>query len=140
VKQTRGVTLAIIFAGLICLGAENGVAAATANRNPCIDEVSQFCGEIAPGPAGMNAMMDCLEKHEADLSPACRKFEAGMGSSRMERGEAVREKSKFRNSCLADMTRFCGDIQPTPGGMVNCLNAHAEELSAPCRQSIDALR
>jgi len=58
--------------------------ASAANLNPCSEDVAEFCGEIAPGPAGMVALMDCLEAHEKELSDACRDLDAGMDKPRLE--------------------------------------------------------
>jgi hypothetical protein len=139
-KQTRGFYLMTLAACLLCLGGVLGMDASAANQNPCSEDVARFCGNIPPGPAGMIALMDCLEEHEKELSDACRDFEAGMGGRRMERSEAIREKRQFRQSCIGDMAKFCNDVSPMQGGMMKCLSEHENELSAPCSQSIKAMR
>ena len=139
-KQTRLFCMLTLAAGLLGFGWVFGIDASAANQNPCSEDVARFCGNIAPGPAGMITLMDCLEEHEKELSGACRDFEAGMGGRRMERSEAVKEKRQFRQSCIGDMARLCSNASPTQGGMMKCLSEHENELSAPCSQSIKAMR
>jgi Cysteine rich repeat len=138
-KQIRGFYLMTLAAGLLCFGWPFGIDASAANQNPCSEDVARFCANIPPGPAGMMALMDCLEEHEKELSDACKNFETGMGGPRMEKREAVREKMQFRQSCMGDIARFCNDASPMQGGMMKCLNDHESELSAPCIQSIKAM-
>lgn len=130
----------ILAAGLLCLGLTFGTAAAAAGPNPCSEDAARFCGNVESGPAGMIALMECLEWHEKELSAACRNFEAGMGGPRTERSESLREKRQFRQNCMADMARYCQNASPMQGGMMKCLGEHESELSAPCSQSIKAMR
>ena len=139
-KKTRCCRIMILAAGLFCIGFVWRIDASAANQNPCSEDAAQLCESISPGPAGMIALMDCLEQHENELSGACWDFEAGMGGPRMERREAIWEKRQFRQSCIDDMARFCQDDGPMDGGMVKCLSDHENELSVPCSQSIKAMR
>lgn len=41
---------------------------------------------------------------------------------------------EFRAACGEDVQRFCVGVQP--GGLIQCLWPHTEELSAPCRNMI----
>jgi hypothetical protein len=138
-KKIKGFYLMTLAAGLLCFGWPLGIDASAADQNPCSGDMARFCANTPPGAAGWVALMECLEKHEKELSDACRDFEAKMGGPRMERSEAVREKRQFRQSCLGDMAKFCNDAGPTQGAMMKCLNEHENELSIPCSQSIKAM-
>ena len=135
-KQMNRVTLAIMAAGLLCVGLMFGTDASAADKNACSEDIAKFCQNIEPG---MIALMDCLEKHENELSGACKKFEATMGGRKVERGEQIREKIKFRQACLNDMAKFCNDANPTQGGMLKCLNDHEKEISVSCSESIKVM-
>lgn len=140
-KLTGSFYRMVLACSLLCFGWISGMDASAADQNPCSKDVAKFCGNIAaPGPAGMIAVMDCLEEHEKELSAACRDFEAGMGGSRVEKSEAVRAKRQFRQNCMSDMARFCQNAGPMQGGMMKCLSEHENELSAPCNQSIKTMR
>jgi hypothetical protein len=47
---------------------------------------------------------------------------------------------KFRAACGEDVQRFCGDLQPGGGRLVQCLSSHTTELSAECGNIIAAGR
>lgn len=138
-RHIKGFYLTALIAGFLCIGGLFAVEAYSADKNPCSGDIARFCPGIEPGPAGMMALMECLEKHEKELSPACRKFEEGMGGPRIEKIETVNEKRAFRQNCMGDMVKFCKDTTPTRGGMMKCLKAHESELTAPCAQSMNVL-
>jgi hypothetical protein len=126
-------TAAIFF---VYCGLMFGVSAFAADQNPCSEDIAKFCKNIEPG---MVALMDCLEKHESELSSGCKAHEAKMLGQRVERAEQVGEKVKFRQTCMNDMARFCNDADPEKGGMLNCLKQHEKELSTACDESVKAM-
>ena len=138
-KQNKGFYLITLIAGFLCIGGLIAINASAADKNPCAADIARFCPKATPGPAGMTALMECLEAHEKELSRECRDFEAGIGGARVEQSEIVREKRDFRQKCMGDMVKFCKDISPTQGSMVRCLKAHESELTAPCSQSMKTM-
>ena len=136
-REMKRINLAIMAAGILCASFTFGLSAAAADRGACSADIEKFCKNIEPGAI---ALMDCLERHESELSGACKQYEATMGGRRVERTEHVRERVKFRQACLADMAKFCNDANPMPGGMIKCLNDHKNDISVSCSESIKALR
>jgi hypothetical protein len=132
----KPITLAIMAAGLLFAGLIFGTDASAADKSACSEDIAKFCQGIEPG---MIALMDCLEKHENELTATCKEYEATMGGGKTERRERVRESTKFRQACLNDMTKFCNDANPTQGGMLKCLKDHEKEISASCNESIKAM-
>ena len=135
-KQMKRITLAIMAAGLLCTGIISGTAASAADRSACSEDIAKFCQNIEPG---IIALMDCLEKHESELTSACKAYEAKMEKGKAERREIVRERMNFRQACMNDMSKFCSDANPMQGGMIKCLNDHDKEISASCSASIKML-
>ena len=131
-KQIERVNLAIMAAGLLCVGLLFGTDASAADKNACSEDIAKFCQNIEPG---MIAIMDCLEKHENELTGACKEHEATMGGRKVESREQVRGIIKFRQACLNDMAKFCNDANSTQGGMLKCLNDHEKEISVSCNES-----
>ena len=128
-KRIGVFSVATMVAGFLCLGVLTGTDASAAAKNACSEDIAKFCKNIEPG--WMN-LMDCLEKHESELSAACREYEAKMGGPRVEREERAREKRMFRQVCKADVDKYCKDAVPRQGGIVKCLNEHTSELSEAC--------
>lgn len=123
--------LAILVAGLAFPGMPYIISATAADKNPCADEIAKFCKDVKPGSL---AMIDCLEAHENELSNACRAYEEKTGGKRAEMKEDVRQEKMLRQTCEADISKFCQ--YPGPGGIASCLNERMGELSAPCVKSV----
>ena len=108
-----------------------------AGTDPCAEDISKFCPGAKPGDG---TIMECLEKHENELTEACRMHEAKIHNKRGERKEIVQEQIKFRQACGGDMSKFCGDAKPGSGEIVKCLNEHEKELSSPCSDSLKTMK
>ena len=118
-KQVDSFYFAAIIIGLLCLSLVFGMNASATVKNACSEDVAKFCKDIKPGN---RAVLDCLEKHESELSDACKEFEATIREPRSETKEEIRERIKFRQACKADVIKFCKDVEPVPGGIEKCLN------------------
>lgn len=51
-------------------------------------------------------------------------------------GGAAAQSSDPRGACKADYDKFCAGIAPG-GGIVACLNAKRDQLSASCKAALD---
>ena len=135
-KQMKRVKIAFMAACLLSLGLIFGAYASAADKDACSEDIAKFCQNIEPG---MIALMDCLEKHENELTSGCKAYEAKMEKGKAERREIVQERMRFRQACMNDMSKFCSDANPMQGGMIKCLNDHGKEISASCSASIKML-
>jgi len=52
-------------------------------------------------------------------------------------GGASAQSSDPRGACKADYDKFCAGIAPG-GGIVACLNAKRDQLSASCKTALDS--
>ena len=53
-------------------------------------------------------------------------------------GGKMREgMQKFRQACEADVKRFCPNVKPGGGRIVQCLDEHAKEVSSTCAQMLE---
>ena len=131
-KKIRRMYPVILIAGFLFLAIMPGAACA-ADKHPCSEDIAKFCQGIR---FGTPAMINCLETHEAQLSPACKEYETKLEGKRGERMEQVRAYAKFRQACKTDYIRFCRDVDPKQGGVMKCLKGHASEISDTCKESI----
>lgn len=100
---------------------------AQARRGPCYDDVQQFCKDVKPGGGRVTA---CLEKNQAELSPACGNL-LQLSKERID---------KFIKACDADIEKLCKDIEPGSGRVANCLKNKEAQLSPACKAEFQASR
>ncbi len=72
-------TLSTIVVGMVFLGLYYSPDVMAANNNPCSDDIALFCKDSKRSPA---SLMDCLERNESKLSPACKEYEVKMGGKK----------------------------------------------------------
>jgi hypothetical protein len=92
----------------------------------CKADKERFCKDVEPGEG---RIMACMREHEAELSEKCKAMKGGM-KEKFEKMKAMKEKAE---ACKADKERFCKDVQPGEGRIVECLKSHEAELSEACR-------
>ena len=135
-RQFKRFYLTVMVACVLCSGLMFGTNAFAADNNPCSKYIEKFCQNEEPG---WITTMNCLQKHENELSEACKDYEAKRGGPRSERREEVREMIAYRQTCMNDISRFCGETNPEQGGILKCLKSQGNEISAPCRESIKVM-
>ncbi|MBI3557427.1 MAG: hypothetical protein HY074_14275 [Deltaproteobacteria bacterium] len=42
-------------------------------------------------------------------------------------------RGQFHDACSSDIQKYCADVQPGGGKMVDCLNQHENDLTAACK-------
>jgi Golgi apparatus protein 1 len=57
----------------------------------------------------------------------------------MEDSDDIRLSVRFFRKCLPDKKQFCADIPPGHAAAKQCLEQHRKELSAPCKEEVDAM-
>lgn len=109
-----------VLCGLVTLALPGPVAAA----NPCIKDAQKFCKDVKRGGG---RIIDCLKKHESELSPDCK--------AHFEKVHA--RMAKKAEACGPDIEKFCKDVKPGEGRVIKCLKEHAKELQPACKQRLD---
>lgn len=100
--------------------------AAQVVRLKCEAEIEQLCPDSPEGPSRTN----CLERRKADLAPPCRQ-------QLQERFVKWKEdRNRVLSACQEDVRRLCAGIRPGDGRMVQCLQAHAQDVSDRCYQTL----
>jgi len=136
-KQNSRLCCPTLVGALLILGLMLAAAASVAGQNPCSEDIAKFCQDVQPGK---RAILDCLERHESQLSDACKDYEAKMENPRVESREVVMQQMRVRQACRGDVAKFCNDVKPGSGGITTCLREHASELSLPCKDAVEAAR
>ncbi len=126
---------AVKVVGIMCLVVSFSSDIYAANNNPCGNDIAKFCKNVNPEN---NGIMKCLEKHESELSKACRDYEVKMEGLKGERREIARGRKRFLRDCQADINQFCKDADLQPGGYPKCIHANESKVSASCKAWIKA--
>ncbi len=125
VFSPRRLPAAGLLALALCAGAYS--APAVAARNPCKQDVAQFCGDV---PRGGGRIARCLHQHEDQISPMCK-----------ARMDAVREEGKeVAQACRDDVQKQCRGVQRGGGRIIQCLRMHESDISPQCRSKLDEAR
>jgi Golgi apparatus protein 1 len=131
----------------LCPGVQPGQGRVAACLKEHKDQVSEDCrGRIAQFREGMMACQadverlcpgiragaerhTCMQQHRDQVSPQCRQVFQQAAERREQGREAVR-------ACRGDVQRFCKDVKPGAGRVVQCLQQHRSEISRGCAASI----
>jgi hypothetical protein len=109
----RIASIAIACFGIVVIAA---VALAAA---PCAEDTQKFCADISPGDG---RMLECLRKHQAELSETCRNQQ-----------KIMQREVRALTACRPDLSRLCSDVTPGGGRIWKCLQAHEGQLSSGCK-------
>jgi Cysteine rich repeat len=89
-------------------------AQSNAMARACRSDVQSLCAAVKPGGG---RIAQCLQQHEAQLTPACK---AQLGTM---------------TECSQQVKQICGADAATPSAMRSCFAAHASQFSASCRSA-----
>lgn len=87
-------------------------------RTACMSDYHRHCFGVMPGGGRILA---CLNRHYADLDPACAKAVA-LGSQ-----------------CVEDYKTLCPDVSPQGPSLRACLIRHEDQLSARCASALSKM-
>ncbi|MEK6770213.1 MAG: cysteine rich repeat-containing protein [Pseudomonadota bacterium] len=98
--------------------------AAEPKKGVCKEEIKKFCADVKPGGGRVH---QCLNKHENELSQACR-------DARTAGKEKAKQRAKERHdACAGDVKKLCADVQPGDGRIHACLKKNRDQVSEACR-------
>jgi hypothetical protein len=104
--------------------AQAPVAASATTGQDCRIEVERLCpNDLTPG-----ARRRCVQTNAQQLPVTCRQE----ATQRFVRMRGSLEEAKL--ACDADARRFCANRVSGRGSMLQCLRAHARDLSEDCRR------
>jgi len=96
----------------------------------CEKELKTFCKDVTPGEGRVLA---CLYAHEDKLSGQC-EYALYDAAAQLER--ALNALSYAANECRDDLTKFCSDIKPGGGRLMQCIDKNDAKVSKRCKQAL----
>jgi len=96
----------------------------------CEKELKTYCKDVTPGEGRVLA---CLYAHEDKLSGQC-EYALYDAAAQLER--ALNALSYAANECRDDLTKFCSDIKPGGGRLMQCIDKNDAKVSPRCKQAL----
>jgi hypothetical protein len=96
----------------------------------CKTELTTFCKDVTPGEGRQLA---CLYAFEDKLSNQC-EYALYDAASKLER--ATMKLKRVAADCSGDIDKYCSDVQPGQGHILNCLNKNQKSITPTCSQAL----
>jgi hypothetical protein len=96
----------------------------------CDKELKTYCKDVTPGEGRVLA---CLYAYEDKLSGQC-EYALYDAAAQLER--ALNALSYVVNECRDDLTKFCSNIKPGEGRLLQCLDKNDAKVTARCKQAL----
>jgi hypothetical protein len=110
-----GKLITAVSMGALLLLASPAQAQSNAMVKACRSDALSLCTSVKPGGG---RMAQCLQQHEAKLSPGCK------------------AQLTTINECSQQVPQICGAEASTQSALRSCFAAHASEFSAACRSAV----
>ncbi len=96
----------------------------------CDKELNTYCKDVT---AGEGRILACLYAFSDKLSGRC-EYALYDAAAQLER--AINALAYAANECRDDMNKFCSDIKPGGGRVIECMKKNDAKLSARCKQAL----
>ena len=96
----------------------------------CDKELQTYCKDVTPGEGRGLA---CLYAFSDKLSAQC---EYALYDAAVQLERAVAALSYTVNECRDDLTKFCANIKPGEGRLLQCLEKNDAKVTKRCKQAL----
>jgi len=96
----------------------------------CDKELKTFCKDVTPGEGRVLA---CLYAYSDKLSAQC-EYALYDAAAQLER--ALTALTYVANECRDDLDKYCSNIKPGEGRLLQCLDKHSSKVSKRCTQAL----
>jgi hypothetical protein len=96
----------------------------------CKTELATYCKNVTPGEGRALA---CLYAYGDKLSNRC---EYALYDAAAQLQRAVTALSYAANECRDDLAKFCSNIKPGEGRLLQCIDKNSAKVSARCKQAL----
>jgi len=103
-----------------------GTITISAEIKGCDNDAKKYCPGLAPG--SQKAFL-CLVAYEDNLSASC-KLGIEEAAMAVRMGAAAIDYSV--SACEADADKYCLDVKPGEGRLINCIKQHQSSVSNAC--------
>jgi hypothetical protein len=134
VKKEEGMKTPVIV-GVVAMFLAGGMAVAQESlvdtvAKGCEQELKTYCKEVTPGEGRVLA---CLYSYWDKLSGQC---DYALYDAAAQLDRAVAALSYVANECRDDLTKFCSNIKPGEGRLLQCIDWNDAKVSKRCKQAL----
>ena len=118
-----GLALALAMPALAAENLVESVAKA------CDKELKTYCKDVTPGEGRVLA---CLYAHEDKISGKC---DYALYDAAVQLERFVAALTYVANECEDDLEKYCSNIKPGEGRLLDCLDKNQKKVSKRCKQA-----
>jgi hypothetical protein len=96
----------------------------------CDKELKTYCKDVT---AGEGRVLACLYAYSDKLSGRC---EYALYDAAAQLDRVINAIAYAANECQNELTKFCSDIKPGGGRLIECMKKNDAKLSARCKQAL----
>jgi outer membrane protein OmpA-like peptidoglycan-associated protein len=96
----------------------------------CGKDIEKLCKKAS---LGGGRMTQCLEQQQSAVSANCKTSLVDMGALLINRAQA---RTAVLSVCAADISRFCDDVAPGDGNLMECFYKARRNMSAACQKTV----
>ena len=96
----------------------------------CDKEIKTYCKNVTPGEGRVLA---CLYAHEDKLSGKC---DYALYDAAVQLERFVAALTYLANECEDDLEKYCSNIRPGQGRLLDCLDRNKKKLQNRCTQAL----
>ncbi len=115
----------VVFLGGIAVAQQKGPVEKVLEG--CSKEFETYCKNVTPGEGRLLA---CLYAYEDKLSARC-EYALYDAASQLER--ALTALTYLANECRDDLKKYCSDVKPGEGRLLDCINKKKDAISDRCK-------
>ncbi|HXX34797.1 MAG TPA: cysteine rich repeat-containing protein [Thermodesulfobacteriota bacterium] len=115
----------VMFLGGIAIAQEKGPVERVLDG--CSKELKSYCKNVTPGEGHLLA---CLYAYEDKLSTRC---EYALYDAVDQLDRAVTALSYLANECRDDLKKYCSDVKPGEGRLLDCLDKKKDVIGDRCK-------
>ena len=118
--------MVLVFSGVV--SAQQTLVESVAKG--CDKELKTYCKDVTMGEGRGLA---CLYAYSDKLSAQC---EYALYDASVQLERAINALSYAVNECRDDLTKFCSNIKPGEGRLLQCLDMNDAKVTARCKQAL----
>jgi hypothetical protein len=96
----------------------------------CFKEFETYCEDVTPGE---RRILACLYAHSDKVSTLC---ESALYDASAQLKRVMNALSYVANECRDDLEKYCSDVKPGEGRLIDCIGKKKDVITDRCKSAI----